>query len=308
MVFWVPLIMGAAALSGAIMSANGKKYIDPNWIEEHTGSHAFAQEFNKMFNQLQSSPQGQEMINSAMSQGAQISNAIKQNATNAGFGGAEGVQSGGSLFATSVADSAPSSLRRMATAAIGQQAQGSVNDILQRRLNAYLMERQQPSKQEVIGNLLQQGGMLGLQASLMGGSSKTGSTPTGTIGPMTEETAKGLGWTAEGGWPAAAGGAAVEAAGAANVSPTNVTPTTPASPVNAQSNSASEVAPGPPVIPPFSSKIAGKQDKNMVSYAAPENNSRQFAFNSTRRPRGAFRNFPSTNAGYVGRLGQSASA
>lgn len=167
--FWVPLIMGAAALSGAIMSANGKKYIDPAWIEEHTGSHAFAQEFNKMFNQLQSSPQGQEMINSAMSQGQQVANTIKQNATNAGFGGAEGVQSGGSLFATSVADSAPNSLRRMATAAIGQQAQGSVNDILNRRLNAYLAERQQPSKQEVIGNMLMQGGMMGLQASLMGG-------------------------------------------------------------------------------------------------------------------------------------------
>ena len=166
MVFWVPLIMGAAALSGAIMSANGKKYIDPQWIEEHTGSHAFAQEFNKMFNQLQSSPQGQEMINSAMSQGAQISNAIKQNATNAGFGGAEGVQSGGSLFATSVADSAPNAMRRMALAAIGQQAQGSVNDILQRRLNAYLAERQQPSRQEVIGNMLMQGGMMGLKASL----------------------------------------------------------------------------------------------------------------------------------------------
>lgn len=153
-----------------------------------------------------------------------------------------------------------------------------------------------------------QGGMMGLQASLMGGSSKTGSTPTGTIGPMTEETAKSLGWTAEGGWPATAGGAAVEAAGAAagaaNVSPTNVAPTTPAFPVNAQSNSASEVAPEPPVIPPFTSKIAGKRDKNMVSYATPENNSRQFAWNPTSRQRGAFRNFPSTNAGNVGRIGQ----
>lgn len=176
--FWVPLIMGAAALSGAVMSANGKKYIDPNWIEEHTGSHAFAQEFNNMFNQLQSTPQGQEMINSAMSQGQQVANTIRQNATNAGFGGAEGVQSGGSLFATSVADSAPSSLRRMATAAIGQQAQANVSEILQRRLNAYLAERQQPSKQEVIGNLLQQGGMLGLQASLNAPPGKTAAEKT----------------------------------------------------------------------------------------------------------------------------------
>ena len=174
--FWVPLIMGAAALSGAIISANGKKYIDPQWIEEHTGSHAFAQEFNTMFNQLQSSPQGQAMIDSAMSNGQQIANTIKQNATNAGFGGAEGVQSGGSLFATSVADSAPNSMRRMALAAIGQQAQGSVNDILQRRLNAYLAERAQPSKQEVIGNMLMQGGMMGLQASLMG-SGKSDAKP-----------------------------------------------------------------------------------------------------------------------------------
>lgn len=282
MVFWIPLIMGAAALSGAIMSANGKKYIDPNWIEEHTGSHAFAQEFNNMFNQLQSSPQGQEMINSAMANGQQIANTIKQNSTNAGFGGAEGVQSGGSLFASSVSDSAPNSMRRMAQAAIGQQAQGSVNDILQRRLNAYLTERGQPSKQEVIGNMLMQGGMMGLQASLMGSGKGGEATPkgvkaegvTGEVGPASDATVPQ--------------GPVNVATPPAYTQPDQNQPTTP--PTNIYQ------APSTPTP---------EQDKGEIVYNSRANRapSQQFAFGSFGGGRGAFRNFGGAKTRHVGRLG-----
>lgn len=172
MVFWLPLIFAAAAVSGSLIQANGRKRIDPAWLEEHFGGHAFAQEFQKTFDQMQSTPYGQQLISSAMSQGQQVANTIRQNAVNAGFGGAEGVQSGGSLFATGGADQAAGSMRRMAQAAIAQQAQTQTQNWMDKKMNALLDAQKQPTKNEVIGGMLANAGMMGLQASLAGGGGK----------------------------------------------------------------------------------------------------------------------------------------
>lgn len=183
--FWLPLIFAAAGAAGAIMQANGKKYIDPAWIDEHFGSHAFAKEFQNNFNMLQSTSYGQELINSAMSQGQQLANTIRQNATNAGFGGAEGVQSGGSLFASSTADQAPSSMRRLALSQIAQQAQTQTQNFLDKKLAAIMGDQGRPTAMGNIGTALAGLGAAGLSASLnqSSGGGKTGTDTTKAATP-----------------------------------------------------------------------------------------------------------------------------
>ena len=164
--FWLPLIMGAAALTGGIIQAKGKKYLDPSWVDEHLGASQFASELKRVVGELETGPNGQEMYNEAAKQGQMIADSIRANATAAGFGGPEGVQSGGSLFATSTADQAGNALRSMARKALYDQAANMVNQSFERRLNAQMQLMQQPTKQELLGQSIANAGMIGLQASL----------------------------------------------------------------------------------------------------------------------------------------------
>lgn len=171
--FWLPLIFGAAGAAGAIMQANGKKYINQAWLDENFGAHGFAKEFNKQFGALQSSAYGQELLNSAHTQGQEMANQIRAASTQAGFGGPEGVQSGGSLFATSTADQAANSMRRAALGALAQQAAGTTQQYMQNKMNTITQDPGKPTAMGQLGGMLAGAGMMGLQASLSGGGKTT---------------------------------------------------------------------------------------------------------------------------------------
>lgn len=189
---FVPIILGLASVAGALMEANGVKKVNPAWLEENFGANAFTKEFNNQLASLQASPYGQQLFNEAHTAGQQIANTIRERATASGFGGAEGVQSGGSLFATSTGDQAVSSLRRQANAALSQQAAQQAQATLDRKFQALYPDQVGPNAMGKFGKALGTAAGIGMGAYMQGqgggktGTDKTNVTNTGTTGGTTQ--------------------------------------------------------------------------------------------------------------------------
>lgn len=189
----LPIILGIASVAGAIGSANGKKYIDSDWLDEHFGNQAFSQKFKEYLNVLQSSPEGQKMFDEAHTLGQQMANNIRANATAAGFGGAEGAQSGGSLFATSVADQATNNLRRQVNAQMSQVAAQQAQDYLNRKMAVMTSDQGRQTAAGATWGAIGQAAGIGINAGWGAPAApKTDSTPApktdSTPAPKTEMT------------------------------------------------------------------------------------------------------------------------
>lgn len=179
----ITITFALAGIAGAIFEANGQKQISQKWLEENFGSAAYAKEFNQQLANLQATTYGQELLNSAMAQGQQLSNTIRANAAASGFGGPEGVQSGASIFATSAGEGASFNLRRQAMAGLAQQADARTQDAMKRKYEALAPGQLGQTGLGKFGSILRQAAPIAIsarEAQLDRNAAKAAAAPVGS--------------------------------------------------------------------------------------------------------------------------------
>lgn len=172
MPFPIMAIMALASATGGLMQQQGKpKQISEAWLQQHFGPQVQAEEFNKRLATLQSSPYGQQLFGQAETMASQFQNQMQANMANAGLGGSEGTETGGSIFASSAAPQISAGLRRQANAQLAPIAQQQADDWLNTKRNIMVQQEQQrlnaPTAMQKWGAALSNAGAIGMAAASM---------------------------------------------------------------------------------------------------------------------------------------------
>lgn len=172
MPFPIMAIMALASATGGLMQQQGKpKQISEAWLQQHFGPQVQAEEFNKRLANLQSSPYGQQLFGQAETMASQFQNQMQANMANAGLGGSEGTETGGSIFASSAAPQISAGLRRQANAQLMPIAQQQADDWLNTKRNVMIQQEQQrlnaPTSMQKWGAALSNAGAIGMAAASM---------------------------------------------------------------------------------------------------------------------------------------------
>lgn len=136
----VTIMLMAASAAGAILGSK-RKYLDPNWLRENFGPEVVTQETTKLVDGILNSPKGQEIINSAATQGQQLTSQIKAHIARAGGGVTGDSLSGNDLFTGAAAEGASNTAVNQAKAGIWQAAMPIAQQMVSDRMGALLGDR-----------------------------------------------------------------------------------------------------------------------------------------------------------------------
>lgn len=173
MVF-LPYVLAAASIAGAIGGAKGTKYIDEDFLEKMTGSRKYAQLFNDYLRELQSSPEGQNMYRAASDASAQIVNST----IGTGGAGPDSTQTGTQALSVALAPQVSNNMRNQVTGALGQQAGKMAQQTISDRLSAYLNDKGRQTTSGKIWSAIGQAAGVGLNAGWGAGQNTGGTTKT----------------------------------------------------------------------------------------------------------------------------------
>lgn len=244
MVF-LPYILAAASMAGAIGGAKGTKYIDEDFLEKMTGSRKYAKLFNDYFLTIQSSPEAQGMYRAA----SDAANQIVNSTIATGGAGAENTQTGMQALGVSLAPQVSNNLRNQVSSSLAQQAAKMTQQTISDRLSAYMNDKGRQTDSGKIWGAIGQAAGVGLNAGWGAGQSTGGATKT------------------DGG--KATGGSDNNAAPSGGT-----TPAAPAAPAT---------QPVAPAQPKSSQQAAPEEDgKNSLSYAQPARQRQMLNFKPTR--------------------------
>lgn len=162
----IPYILQGASLLGGVIGKK-RKAIDPEYLRQHFGPRAVAQNAQELSNYILNSPYGQQLMASAAEQGQGLQTEMAARAAQSGLSPDTGGQSAASDFATSAASQAQAGFERQTRAGITQSAMPIAADMTANLQNAYIQDLEEQNAQPSIWQRI--GAAAGQAASMFPG-------------------------------------------------------------------------------------------------------------------------------------------
>lgn len=182
----VSLALNGASLFGGLFGKK-RKHIDPEYLRQHFGNKAIADDTTELANRILNSPYGQQLLANAATSGQNFQTSMAAKAAASGLDPSSGASAGAGDFATSAGAQAQNTFERGVRSDVYQQAMpiaAAQNEALR---NAYIADLQGGGYQDDKSSLWQHvGNAAGMALAARGPGQEDGrmAAPAGTGGAV----------------------------------------------------------------------------------------------------------------------------